>query len=503
MLCVLVMLFYPYLKYYIDPDATAYLTISKRYAEGDYAKAINAYWSPWSCWLTALGIKLGFGVMRSAIIANTLAGIGLLFVTQLFFLKYSIDRFSQWALQLALTVFLSYAVYFQNFDDLWECFFLLYALRIIISHKFCYTPLLWVAAGVFGALAYFAKAYSFPFFIVSSLFLVFYHTRAWKKRYIIRCLKISAVVIGVMLLLSAPWIYALHHKYGQWMTSTAGTLNMSWYLVGHPEWKQGVQYLIPPVYANSPTYWEDPWYANGATPHFWDSTDLFIRQLMKIGINAFKFVISSMQISVAFLLVVLYTVAIAVRRIKTSKYKVYYCIITPFLIFPLPFFLINFEARYIWYMLPLSMLLGVLIIRKNEWYKKWLIVLFALSYVIYPVYGIAKMWNEGKAEYELAQQLQKQEAKGSFASNTAFGMPHSSEVQRIAYFSGNSYYAAVLFDGRYGQFNAVLADLRKYNVKYYVYYKDCFTYLNVVDENGNPFPQVADFKTFKVYRLNQ
>ena len=58
-LLLLVAVYYPYCKYYVDPDATAYLTISKLYANGDWLNAVNGYWSPWSCWLTAIFIKLG------------------------------------------------------------------------------------------------------------------------------------------------------------------------------------------------------------------------------------------------------------------------------------------------------------------------------------------------------------------------------------------------------------------------------------------------------------
>lgn len=499
LLLVLVIVFYPYLQYYIDPDATAYLTISKRYAEGDYAKAINGYWSPWSCWLSALGIKLGFGVIQSAIIANTCAAVGLAYVTQLFFLKYDVDRFSQWVLQLALAVFLSYAIYYQNFDDLWECFFLLYALRVMVSHRFCYTPWLWVVAGVLGALAYFAKAYAFPFFILSTLCLVFYNTRAWNKKYFTRFLKISSVMIGVMLILSAPWIYALHEKYGMLTTGTAGTLNMSWYLVGHPEYKEGIGSLLPPVYANSPTYWEDPWFVNGTTPHFWDSSDLFVRQLMKIAHNGYKFIVSSMQISVAFLLVVVYTVVKAFKRPKTNKYKVYYCIIIPFLLFPLAFFLINFEPRYIWYMLPLSMLLGILILRKNDWNKKWLIAVFALSYIVYPINGIRKMWNDGKDEYEFSQMLRQQNVKGGFVTNGVYGMYHSVSSQRIAYFSGCSYYPTFVYKPN---FQILLKELRTRNIKYYVYYGDGVR-REIVDENGTPFALIAESKDVRIYSLTQ
>jgi hypothetical protein len=498
LLCLVVSLLYPYLQYYVDPDATAYLTISKRYASGDYATAINGYWSPWSCWLTALFIKIGSSVMSGAIIANTLAGVGLLFVTQLFFLKYDIEQFAQWAMQLALVVFLSYAVYYQNFDDLWECFFLLYALRIIVSHRFTYTPILWVVAGVFGALAYFAKAYSFPYFIISTICIVFYITRAWKKEHFSRWLRICGVAIGIMLLLSSPWIYALHEKYGIWMTSTAGKLNMSWYLVGHPELNNMFKHIVPPVYPNAISYWEDPWFVNGATPHFWDSWELFVRQLMKIAHNGLKFILSSMQISLMFLWVCGYLLMLVFDKNMKRKYRMYYPLLIAFTLFPLPFFLINFEARYIWYMLPLSMLLGVVIIERNQNSPKKWVLIFAISYIVFPVYGINKMWNDGKAAYELSQQLKQKDLNGRIASNVVFGMKEGVEMQRLVYFSGSQY---SIMPEPTSTFQELLPELSKWGIEYYYYYPKYNQGWKIVDENDNPFPQVAEFKDVKIYRI--
>ena len=69
---MLLFFMYPFYKYYIDPDGTAYLTISNRYAVGDFANAVNAYWSPWSCWFTALLIKGGVMPIPASVIINSL-----------------------------------------------------------------------------------------------------------------------------------------------------------------------------------------------------------------------------------------------------------------------------------------------------------------------------------------------------------------------------------------------------------------------------------------------
>lgn len=500
---LLVVLYFPYCKYYVDPDATAYLTISQRYADGDWQNAVNGYWSPWSCWMTALFIKPGAGALVAAVIANTIGAVLLLWVTQSYFIKYSITPFAQWMLCAAMAVFLSYAVYWQNFDDLWECFFLLYALRIMISHRFRHTPALWIGAGVLGALAYFAKAYAFPFFILSTLAVVFYNTRAWRKPNMAEWLKISAVIIGVMLLLCSPWLYVLHHKYGMWTTGTAGKLNMSWYLVGHPYWKDGIGYLLPP--GNGITYWEDPWLVNGEMPRFWSSNELFIRQLMKLVQNSYKFTLSSLMIGAGFLAVWVYMVWLLLfRKVRRQKYRVYYPIIIPYILFPLPFFLINFEPRYIWYMLPISMVLGIAIIRKNRLFsRKWVIVLFAASYIVWPIWDIQNMWNVGKDEHQLAQQLKQKGISGTCASNVVFGMYEAVKMQRVAYFSGNRYYIKTSSSVHNQE---LLPELRKYKIEYFFYYYDQIAdanyYAHLSDEHHNPFPVVFENREVKVFFLN-
>src|SRR5437868_3970442 len=45
---------FPYLRYYVNnPDTISYLTIAGKYATGDFAMAVNGYWSPLISWMLA------------------------------------------------------------------------------------------------------------------------------------------------------------------------------------------------------------------------------------------------------------------------------------------------------------------------------------------------------------------------------------------------------------------------------------------------------------------
>ncbi len=435
---MLLFFMYPFYKYYIDPDGTAYLTISNRYAVGDFANAVNAYWSPWSCWFTALLIKGGVMPIPASVIINSLGASGFLFISQSYFLKFNIHKLYQWLLNFTLLFFLCYAVFAQSFDDIWQCFFLLSALRLLLVAEFCNKPILWVLYGIIGALAYFAKAYSFPFFIFNTLICVFFIVKLDK----IKWLKICLVALSSFFICCFPWLYLLHTKYGIWTSSTAGSLNLSWYLIGHPIWNNGIHNLIPPILNGSPYYWEDPYLVNSSTPHFWDSWQLLGMQIIRFFYTLYKFNYSIFQISIAFPIIIFVFYKIVKFRKARMKYPEGFFIISlSFLLFPLAYLLINFESRYIWYLVPLSMLLGTYIIQNNliklyfNYKPTYIIVLFCISYLVYPAIQLKNMYNKGREEYNLALVLKENNRIGSFTGNIK-----TANMARLAYFSGNQYY---------------------------------------------------------------
>jgi hypothetical protein len=463
MWCLLFVLF-PHYRYYIDPDGVAYLTIAQRYAAGDYLRAINGYWSPWSCWLTAALIKMGIAAIPASVVINA-AGAGcFIAISNSFFTFFRLQKERIW-LNGALLVFCCYAVYAQSFDDIWECFFLLSALRMMASTRFLSQPGLWLLTAVAGSLAYFAKAYSFPFFILNTLVSVYFLA----ERKITVCIKVSAFVIGFMVLFSLPWIIALHYKYGIWTTSTAGSLNLSWYLVGHPFWKEGIDLLIPPPYPDSPGHWEDPFVANGPAPHFWTSWYYAGYQLLRLGLNAWKFTYSVAQLS-PMLLVVLFVAVLRWYRKKkewvtTAAQQV---VIMSACIFPLGYALINYESRYLWYVLPVAMA-AVLKYPATPWAalpRRIMAPLIAISFILYPLWRLAGMYNDGKDEFEVAAQLKKAGLQGSFT-----GREHQRIMGRLAYFWGTQYYYTTNLRAREESY---IADAQRYRVNYYVRYYNRF-----------------------------
>lgn len=501
---------YPYYQYYIDPDAVAYLTIAKRYAAGDVQTAVNGYWSPWSCWFTALLIRNGMEAFKAAIIINALGGLGFLMASHILFVHFIKDKAVLLALSSTLAVFLVYAVFKQSFADLWYLFFLMIALLGMLHKRFIHTPLLWISVGICGAGAYFAKAYAFPYVLISTVVAVALLVKkdaalfSYKKWFVI-----SAIIIISMMAVSAPWIGMLHGKYGTWMTSTSGSLNLSWYLVGRPFFKDGINLLLPPVYPDAIYYWEDPYLVNGEAPHFWSTPKLFLMQLVRMGYTLLKLVNSMNELSAFFLVISVVAAGIVfIKKISAFFSEELYLICVLFLLFPLGYLLINFESRYLWFLVPLSMIIGAALIEKlnrlipGKNAMRILCALFCFSYLVFPVWDMKALYRVGEKEYHLAQQLKKEHVKGTFATNV-YQLEPLQEVIRLAWFSGNSFYYMYRAPK---DADELAAELHRYGVRYYFHFHEPFEHADIRlgEKNGTSFSVIAEDTTFMgltVYKI--
>ncbi len=500
----------PYFQYYIDPDATAYFTIAKRYASGDISAAINGYWGPLACWLSAALIKCNLQAMPAAVIVNAVAAAGVLYISQSFFLFFDLQRKLQWALNAALAAFMLYAIFWQLFDDLWQCFLLLAILRIMLKEQFASKPVLWALTGILASVAYYAKAYSFSFFILSILCCTYFIAKdsdgKTNRNLFIRICLIS---IGAMIICCAPWLFALHQKYGIWTSSTAVSLNSSWCLVGHPYWAENIKYLLPPVYNNSVSYWEDPYWVNGLAPHFWNSIQLFFMQIVRSIYMLLRLMNSMNEISVFFIPCWIFALAVVVSKKIRNYFPVKLFIpALSFLLFPIGLVFINSESRYIWYMLPLSMIFGALLLQQfllfsdKRLLNNIVIFIFCFSYLLTPILNMKAMFKEGTEEYKIANSLRELNISGSFTSNAEYGL-QGQRVQRIAYFSNNPYYSIPTPDFLSSE---LLKEMRRYHVNYYFYFYQPIDYDGYVlkDEHGMAFPELGagKFSGLKIFKLN-
>jgi len=475
--CGIVAYLWRYLQYYVDSDAISYLNITARYVAGDYNHAINAFWSPMGCWMAALLVKwMHLPVLKSAIIVNTIPAVGLVISEQRLFQKFRTAAWERWCFGLMSAAFWSYTVYYQNFTDLWQFFFLTVGVLILLRRDFTSKPLWWIVLGIMGALSFFGKAYSFVFypimiFIVSAIKLYDEGRLTFKKLFLISCIGITAMMLCI-----APWVYILHEKYNIWTYSTAGKLNMSWYLVGTQEFRPDIKVVVPPPYKGSLFYFEDPFLAQGKFTHFWSSPKLFLKQMIRVGYNIIDWTEAVNRISAFYFIVWILSILFFIRRkqtfFKDSSLKI---MVVLFLIFPLPYWLLTFAGgRYLWFTIPLMSIIGLgmsdTFIRSKMnliWYR-FFVAIFFLSFLITPLADLKDMYKAGFPEHEMAEKLQQLNIHGSFIANRSYADKATHMIQ-LSWFSQNPWYCHTLSNFSTKE---LLEDAARYQVKYYFYFYD-------------------------------
>lgn len=477
LLCALVWFFWRYFQYYIDPDAISYLNITQRYIDGDYAHAINAFWSPMGYWLTAVLVKCtGWPLFASAIIINTLPALGIVISGQLLFQRFRHAATERWCFGLMSAVFWAYATYYQSFTDAWQFFFLIVGLLILLRRDFTKSPLQWVIIGLIAALSYYGKAYSFYFFPLMILIVSAMTLRSEGRLSLKTMLPVMLVSVGIMMAAIAPWIYLIHQKYGIWTSSTAGKLNMSWWLVGTQEFREGVTVLVPPPYKGSLFYFEDPYLLQGRMAHFWDSPKLFVKQVLRTGYNFIDWVSSANRISAFYFLA--WLICILLLPLKNSIFDTLHkkILVILFLVFPLPYWMLTFNGgRYLWFTIPLVGILTLYIADKllfpylTKRLRQIFTVLFFLSFLVTPVEDMKGMLKAGKGDHEMGVALQQLGITGgSFVSNKSYADAAQTMI-RVAWFSKNAWYCHTL---NHFSTAMLLQDAGRYGVKYYFYFYD-------------------------------
>lgn len=512
LLCCLVAWLWPYFQYYIDPDAISYLNITAKYVEGDYQHAINAFWSPMGCWLTAVLVKwTHWPLFQSAIIVNTIPAAGMVIAGQRLFQQFRSSNWECWCFGITSAIFWAYTVYFQSFTDIWQFFFLTVGLLILLRKDFIKKALWWVLLGITGALAFFGKAYSFVFFPVMILVVTAITLHAEQNLKLKRLLFISLTGILVMMLCIFPWAYLLHEKYGIWTYSTAGKLNMSWWLTGSQDFKEGIHALVPPPYKGSLYYFEDPYLAQGTFTNFWQSPQLFLKQVMRTAYNVIGWTESSNRISAFYFVTWVLSILFFFQKRRTvfqsTSLKI---ILTLFIIFPLPYWLLTFDhGRYLWFTIPLASILAMTLFEvflkptlNNHRLGQVFVAVFFLSFIITPVADMKGMYRSGYKEHEIAAKLKAYKIQGSFIANRSYAEAGPSII-KIALFSRNPWYCHTLSDYSTAE---LLNDAKRYKVKYYFYFYDGsgddYILRNTEGKTGNDITN-GTIPGLKVYEIGE
>jgi hypothetical protein len=285
---ILFLLLYPWYKYVFDPDATGYLKVAERIAQGDYTNAVNGYWSPLNSWLLVPFLKMGCNAVTTAKLLDGIYGLGTLIGIHFLLQKFTLHRYAITGILTAATIMLLHMAFYELFGDLLNVLLLTIYLNIICAEDFIVSNKKIMLASVTLGLAYYAKYYSFYFGIIFTLPLFFvllkkkghaFPFKQWFAKVVLAC--------GILFIMALPWAIMLASKYGHFTFTTSAQLNQTFRL--SEVYKQPKILAMPLPYADSYSYWDDPSYHyRGILVGPFTSKTVFVHQL--------KVIISSAQV---------------------------------------------------------------------------------------------------------------------------------------------------------------------------------------------------------------
>lgn len=510
LLIVLAVLYYPSYKYHIEGDGIGYLASVKRYVDGDYYNAINGFWSPLNIWIVALCTKAtGLSIIASAYFINSLSFCAVLLLSIRLFTQFISGKFEAYIFGFSMAIFWLINMQLALFADGMNAAFLLCCLFVLLNTSFCYRPKLWVLLGMLAALAYLSKTYSFYIIPFLTLAISFFKLKREGNVRLGRLLVIMVVVMGVMIFFSLPWIFLLHYKYHTWTISNAGTLNNSWFVLGRMYFGNEINILVPPPYKNSLSCWEDLWFHKGETIGMFASVDVIVSRIRRLIINIIKWPTIASEFSpfyfVSWIFAIVYFWSNPYKNSKNNKFTI---LILAFLLFPIGYFTLLIATRYIWFTVPLALVIGMFSLqqwlypRLNNTGKKLLVILYMISWLPASVLQMITTRQDGQSFYGMAEKLKELHiTNASFVSNN--GTTNLNQDFCISYYTNNSVFMNFKEDWTMG---ALLEESLKFKVKYlfYFYQNDDKDFI-LKDANGMPYPEMTHgtINGLKVFQLTR
>ena len=213
-------------RFYISGDGNSYLDVASAYLRGDFANAINAYWSPFYSWLIALVLwTFKPGAYWETTILHLLNLVGILLALrafEFFFRQFlaaarnltdpqgkgvQLPVATWWMLGYALFVSATLevmAMYPITAPDHWVCIATFLSIGLIL--KISMTggrPLFFASLGLVLGLGYLTKTFYFPlaFIFMATAWLASRHPRK----------NLTGLVVAVVafLLVAGPFVFAL------------------------------------------------------------------------------------------------------------------------------------------------------------------------------------------------------------------------------------------------------------------------------------------------------
>jgi hypothetical protein len=424
----------------LTADSMLYFSIADKYLSGDLQNAINGYWGPLLAWLIMPFLFFGINDVLAINILNLMFGILSLLGVWILTVRFEIaGKIKGILLICMLPIVLQFSLV-QPMDFLLVCILIFYV-GIVFDVDYPKKINAGVFSGILGSLAYFTKAYAFPFFIVHFFLMNLLH-------YIRITAKVDAPGPDVV----------------------GGGLEF-----GVPVFKEG---FFEPPNKTAFVIWEDPSYLRGEPWNAWQSLrhfKHFIKLMLKNVSDGLKIFESFSSLSVVILIAYILLLSGRSKNEILSHGVLLYPLFT-IILFSGGYLLFHFEARYLWLTNILLLLMGGHVISdlfrkeffRSDLRKNILIVVFTISFIFVPTKYFVQAGREGmdRDMYHISTDLNQYNIRGNLASNREHVPVHDAwhKTFRLAYWLDSRYY---------GQSREGISDddlkieLEKFNIDYY------------------------------------
>ncbi len=447
----------PFYRYILDVDGIGYIGAAKQYLAGNFKLAVNGYWSPLHSWIIVPFMKAGILPEDAFRYSNALIGVGSIYVLHRLLNKVELTASVKTGILLTAVVILLHYTFYELAADMLLVFLLLILFNLVLSGDFYTNSYYNALAGLTGALAYFAKSYAFPFFILYFvlLHLLFNNSKSKKVYHIFWGL-------AVFFLISLPWIYLLHWKYGGWMIAYGKNNYGNW---GTEFRVLSGQLLVGPPYNGSPSIWEDPWKVYTLSFKHAETSSIVLHQARIIFFNIQQW-LKSMHDLTFFSSSILFITFIYYLKEKNRFWL--FVLITVFTL-SAGYLLLHIETRFIWSLAFLFLIAGSQLLSKlmkeakiHAWQKAAVWLIFFGSFLAEPVNHLKDHFNANRDLYNTVNTIKKESIHGSFTANTKQDI-----CMVIAYLSNNPYYTVVKPTFTTDE---MISELYEKKIRYYFFY---------------------------------
>jgi hypothetical protein len=215
----------------INPDGVSYLRNARLLADGRFSDSVSSYWSPLLSWLVAPLLRVGIDSLVAARVVLAVCG-GLLLAASWALMNLLAPRPS-WrvAIMTAIAVNAVPWTFLITPDVLLGACVIAYGLASLTPELSVRPGLAW-RCGVLAGVAFLAKAYALPFFLVHfplSLALSYWLQPAVatgrRARHASALVASAAAGLLGFFMIAGPWMAVLSLKYGRLTVTTSAAFN--------------------------------------------------------------------------------------------------------------------------------------------------------------------------------------------------------------------------------------------------------------------------------------